>query len=89
MIKDMIKDMIKGFIRTPKPKSRKLFRQIGRLVSPSRGGLNMPKFQPCPQCRGKARRVTKTMGGGNYKCVDHGEFFVKATASVFKVKEAK
>ncbi|MBA7642564.1 hypothetical protein ES703_50259 [subsurface metagenome] len=48
-----------------------------RLVRTSRGGPNMPKYQPCPQCRARSKRQSKTLGGANYRCVKHGVFFVK------------
>lgn len=49
-----------------------------RLVRTSRGGPNMPKYQPCPECRQGSKRHYKTHGGAYYLCGKHGEFFVKA-----------
>lgn len=48
-----------------------------KTVKTSRGGLNMPKRQPCPSCRANSVRGEKLTGGANYRCRTHGEFFVK------------
>ena len=56
---------------------RKWWQVPVRVVRTSRGGLNMPKFQPCPQCHAGSKRYNKTMGGANYSCRTHGEFFVR------------
>lgn len=51
-----------------------------RFIQTSRGGLNMPKYQYCPQCHGGARREAKTVGGANYRCRKCGfPFFVRAS----------
>lgn len=51
----------------------------GRLVSTSRGGLNMPKKQPCPMGHGWKKRDSKTMGGAHCWCnTCQHHFFVKA-----------
>ena len=39
-----------------------------RLIGTDRGGLNMPKFQPCPKCRAWAKRRFKTELGASYSC---------------------
>ena len=52
----------------------KLFRRGGYVLP------NMPKYQPCPQCRKGSKRDSKTLGDANYVCRRHGEFFVKALA---------
>jgi len=39
-----------------------------RVIKTSRGGPNMPKRQPCPECRGWRRRQEKTTGGAWYRC---------------------
>lgn len=39
---------------------------------------NMPKYQPCPECGKPSKRVSKTLGGANYRCPTDGEFFVRA-----------
>ena len=62
-------------------KSLKLFKAIGRLVKTSRGGLNMPRHQPCPQCGAGAKRQEKTLGGARYWCRRCGVgFFVRQNA---------
>ena len=37
----------------------------------------MPKFQPCPDCHRRCKRVMKTRNGAIYGCSIHGEFLVK------------
>jgi len=62
-------------VGTPKkrvPKGRKY-----RMVRTSRGGINMPKKQPCPVCSSNSKRIDKTLGGANYRCSKHGSFFVR------------
>ena len=51
---------------------------LHRTVNTSRGGPNMPKYQPCPDCGKWSKRESKTMGGAYYRCVNHGQFFVRA-----------
>ena len=66
-----------------KPEKKK--RPAYRVANTSRGGPNMPKYQPCPE-RGKgghvcgkgAKRISKTMGGANYQHGNHQSFFVRA-----------
>ncbi len=41
---------------------------VGRMVRTSRGGHNMPRYQPCPQCHADSKRREKTRGGANYWC---------------------
>ncbi len=51
------------------------------MSPPKRGDRDfpgMPKRQPCPNCRKNCERVAKTMGGANYRCPNHGSFFVRA-----------
>lgn len=44
----------------------------------TRGGLNMPKLQPCPECHGQRKRLRKTLGGAFYYCSRcHISFFVR------------
>lgn len=50
----------------------------GRSVDTRHGGPNMPKRQDCPVCNRMVKRTGKTMGGANYKCCKHGDFFVRA-----------
>ena len=50
---------------------------VERFIRTSRGGLNMPKYQPCPECHATSRRESKTLGGANYHCRTHRQFFVK------------
>lgn len=52
--------------------------KLERRILTGHGGPNMPKSQPCPECRGRAKRESKTMGGANYHCNKHGSFFVGA-----------
>ena len=49
--------------------TRKLFHRIG-LFRPatSHGMLNMPRYQPCPKCRGDSKRDRKTPRGAWYRC---------------------
>ena len=66
-------------------KHEKKKRPAYRMANTSRGGPNMPKYQPCPE-RGKgghvcgkgAKRISKTMGGANYQHGNHQSFFVRA-----------
>jgi predicted RNA-binding Zn-ribbon protein involved in translation (DUF1610 family) len=52
--------------------------RVERMVITSRGGPNMPKHQPCPACGSwAAKRDSKTVGGANYICPNHGSFFVR------------
>ncbi|MBA7539242.1 hypothetical protein ES705_31521 [subsurface metagenome] len=56
-------------------------KRLARLVRTSRGGPNMPKYQPCPQCHGGAKRREKsdTLSGALYFCRRHQvSFFVRA-----------
>jgi len=48
--------------------SPKLFKRIVRLVNTSRGGLNMPKRQSCPDCGRQVKRSHKTTEGAVYIC---------------------
>ena len=48
-----------------------------RMVNTSRGGIDMPRRQPCPECHSWVRRTEKLAGGANYLCSKHGEFFVR------------
>lgn len=50
-----------------------------KLISTGRGGPNMPKYQPCPLCHHRSKRLEKTLGGARYHCPnpDHGNFFVR------------
>ena len=47
-----------------------------RLIRTSRGGPNMPKYQPCPVCHARAKRKFKTELGANYACRCGRAFFV-------------
>ena len=49
----------------PKPQKEKPAR---RAINTSRGGPNMPRFQPCPLGHGPKKRVAKTVGGALYHC---------------------
>jgi len=42
----------------------------------SRGGPDMPKYQPCPQCHSGSKRQDKTITGAFYNCRTHGRFLV-------------
>ena len=48
-----------------------------RYVQTSRGGHNMPKYQPCPECYRGSHRDHKIDTGAIYRCGNHGEFLVK------------
>lgn len=48
-----------------------------RYVRTNRGGLNMPKYQPCPKNHGWKKQRHKTLGGAVYWCnLCQDEFFV-------------
>jgi len=51
--------------------------QKRRLIT-SLGGPNMPKRQPCPDCRRWVKRDSKTAEGAYYLCPVDGLFFVSA-----------
>jgi len=53
-------------------------RKRQRYVNTQLGGINMPKYQPCPLCGRGSKRREKTLGGANYHCPSHGIFFVRA-----------
>jgi len=53
-----------------------------KRISTKRPGPNMPKWQPCPQCRAGSPRGGKTQGGANYNCHTHGVFFVTASRRI-------
>lgn len=58
--------------------SKQLFKRFGWLSNPSRGGLNMPKHQPCPECGRRSKRKDKTIAGADYWCHNcSGGFFVR------------
>lgn len=69
---------LKGIFRKgEKEEPKKEEQKLARIVSTRRGGPNMPKFQPCPQCHGQAKRESKTVGGDYYWCIKCGvAFFV-------------
>jgi hypothetical protein len=81
------------FIRKAEPEStpqvdkaleRKLAKRIQKravkAVNTRQGGPNMPKSQLCPRCRRRSKRVQKMAEGANYKCPEHGKFFVRVPA---------
>ena len=43
---------------------------------------NAPKFQPCPKCHGRSKRVEKLAGGANYYCRKCQETFFVPYPSV-------
>jgi len=47
-----------------------------RLIRTSRGGLDMPRYQPCPECGKGSKRQVKTLSGAKYRCINHREFLV-------------
>ena len=58
--------------------SKKLFHRIGRVVTTKQEEVNMPKFQTCPKCHGRSKRVDKVEDGSNYRCKHCKEtFFVR------------
>lgn len=81
------KDELAKLVQSPVPKELKELTQrylrpkrLVRAVRTGRGGPNMPKYQPCPQCHGGAKRREK-MGelGANYFCCRHQvSFLVRA-----------
>jgi len=40
----------------------------GRVTTTNRGGPNMPRYQPCPDCGRWVRRQHKTAAGADYYC---------------------
>gem|GEM_PF-3888603 len=40
----------------------------GQFVTTGRGGPNMPRYQPCPDCGRWVRRQNKTGAGADYYC---------------------
>lgn len=50
----------------------------GKAVDTRQDGPNMPNSQPCSKCRRRSKRMEKTAGGANYRCPEHGKFFVRA-----------
>lgn len=69
-------DKILATMEKEKPKKE---RPPRRLVRTSRGGLDMPKYQPCPMCWRRSKRREKTLSGAHYRCPNHGIFLVKAS----------
>ena len=37
----------------------------------------MPGHQYCPECHKWSKRIDKTVGGANYHCPNHGDFFAR------------
>lgn len=70
----MCRELLKKLFRRSKKekpaerKPRRWWEFPFRLTDTSRGGLNMPKYQPCPKCRAGAKRRFKTDFGANYSC---------------------
>ncbi len=69
------------FKRSKKPtipgrKPRRWWEFPYRIYNTSRGGLNMPRYQPCPECRAGAKRQFKTEFGANYLCKCGDSFVV-------------
>lgn len=48
-----------------------------KVINTSIGGLNMPGYQPCPECHAGSKRTYKLEIGAYYKCPKHGEFMVR------------
>jgi len=69
-------DKILATIEKEKPKKKK---RPWRSVRTSRGGLSMPKHQPCPMCQQRSKRREKTRSGAHYVCPIHGTFLVLAS----------
>lgn len=67
------------FASDRRPKEPKKWWQFPvRLIKTSRGGVNMPRYQPCPYGHGWKKRVEKTAGGAYYLCNRcPGKFFVR------------
>lgn len=55
---------------------RNLVKEKPRAFRRSRGGRDMPRYQPCPQCGKGSKRQVKTLTGAKYRCINHGEFLV-------------
>lgn len=52
----------------PEKKPRRWWEFLFRRVKTSRGGLNMPRYQPCPGHGARAKRQFKTDFGASYLC---------------------
>lgn len=41
--------------------------------------FTMPEYEKCPikGCNRKSRKYRRTLGGADYRCPEHGSFFVK------------
>lgn len=52
------------------------------FVNTSLGGLNRPKYQPCPQCHVGSKRIEKTVGGARYQCQKHGAFLIRGKSQI-------
>ena len=64
--------------------------RYGRFVLRRAFGPRMPKYQPCPLCRGSAKRKAKSIGGASYYCrkCKHG-FFIGAQEGGAMAKQCK
>jgi len=62
---------------TPEHKPRSWGESPFSLINTSLGGLNMPKYQPCPKCRAGAKRRFKTDFGASYLCRCGNSFVVR------------
>lgn len=59
-------------------KKPSLFRKIVRIFTPEIPEINMPRYQPCPDCNSGSRRTERSGVGATYRCVTHGNFIVKS-----------
>ncbi len=60
----------------PRRKPRKWWEFPFRIINTSRGGLNIPKYQPCSACSAGAKRQFKTEIGASYLCRCENRFVV-------------
>ena len=63
-------------VETREKEPRKWWQRPVRFIRTWRGGPNMPKRQPCPNCHARAKRKFKTELGANYACRCGKAFFV-------------
>lgn len=62
------KRIIAFFQKDIKEEKPEVEERLVRIITTGRGGPNMPKYQPCPNCHGGAQRESKTPSGANYWC---------------------
>ena len=51
-----------------KGRKQRILEPVPRYAAPGKRGLNMPMYQPCPQCSAGSKRDYKTSDGAIYQC---------------------